>query len=97
MARKLSYEAINKVSKRTDIKELICDEFGLDYEFGTRTVNRWLRENRPNNRLTCDAIVTIISKHTLLTRRQVLEDCQPKPRNNGTDTEGVPSYSSVNS
>ena len=96
MARKLSAEAISKVSKRKDIKELICDEFGLDHDFGIRSVNRWLKENKPNNHLTCDSIVGLIAKHTLLTRRQVLEDCPPKPRTNGANTERVSGHTVVN-
>ena len=84
MARKLSAEAIEKISRRPDIKDLIIEEMSLNPQIGRRTINRQIRLNKPNSFLTTDAVVAIISKHTLLTRRQVLEDCPPKPRTNGS-------------
>ena len=91
MAKRLSELALSRIFRRHDVKELIVEELGLAEENGTRTVRLWVKNNKPNGRLTCDACVKILCKELKLTKAELLEECEinhpikPKPNVNPTD------------
>jgi hypothetical protein len=76
MAKKLSPLAEEKLFRRQDVKEIIVQELGLTEENGPRTVRKWIANNRPNGRLTTDAVIKILSKELKLTKSELLIDCE---------------------
>ena len=70
----LTSETISKLRERTDIKRKIVEEFGLEPEHGLRTVNRWLKQNKPNNPLTCKAALLIISKWLCMSEKSLINE-----------------------
>lgn len=76
MSKKLSQKALDKLFRRHDIKEAIAYELGLAEENGFRTVRTWIAKNKPNGKLTCDAVVKLLCKELKLTKSELLIDCK---------------------
>lgn len=71
MAKKITEDVIKKLQSRIDVRDLLADEFGFEKKFGRRTINRWISENKPNGKLTCEAALEIISKHLLVPEKKI--------------------------
>jgi hypothetical protein len=76
MAKKLSQKALDKLFRRHEIKEAIASELGLAEENGFRTVRSWISKNKPNGKLTCDAVVKLLCRELKLTRGELLINCK---------------------
>lgn len=76
MSKKLSPLAKQKLFRRHDVKELIASELGLAEANGYRTVRSWIAKNKPNGKLTCDAVVKLLCRELRLTKNELLIDCK---------------------
>ena len=74
MAKRLSQAAIKKLFRKQGVKEAIVEELGLAEENGVRTVRKWILNNKPNGKLTCDAVVKILKKELKMSKVELLED-----------------------
>lgn len=70
----LATEAIQKLKTRTDVKKILVEEFGLEPVSGLRTVNRWIKQNKPNNPLTCKASLLILSRWLLMSEKTLINE-----------------------
>ena len=75
MPQKLTTETVELVQSRVDIKRMLCDEFNLDEEWGIRTINRYLKDNTPNGRLTSKAALDIMKKWLNKPIKDLVEPC----------------------
>ncbi len=83
MAKILTQDVVAKLKSRLDIRDLLAEEFGFETKFGRRTINRWLSENNPNNKLTCKAALEIISKHLFIPEKNIYTD-EPNDKRNAS-------------
>jgi len=70
MAKRLSTLAKSELFRKQGTKEKIADELGLE----VRTIRTWIAKNKPNGKLTCDAVIRILVKELRLTKSELLED-----------------------
>lgn len=72
MAKQLSSEAKKKLFRRHDVKELIVAELGLSEENGVRTVRRLIANNKPNGKLTTEAVIKILTRELKMSKNELL-------------------------
>lgn len=65
---KLTKKAQKVVDKNKALKALLCAEFDSNYD----TMQRWVRENKEDSKLTTVKAVTIIEKETGLKQDEIL-------------------------
>lgn len=70
--KKLSPEAIKRLFRRHDVKEIIVAELQLSPDNGVRTVRRMIKHNKPNGKLTATEIVNILCKELKMTKTELL-------------------------